>query len=67
MERKAIIKVSFNDESQEQSYYFLKRLIEKILLDSLDLSLEMKGTLLFASSKIIEGEEKSTTKGNTEN
>lgn len=67
MERKAIVKVSFNEESQAQSYYFLKRLIEKILIDRLELSLETKAMLLFASSKVIEGQEKSINKENNKN
>lgn len=56
MTRKDIIKVSFNEDLQEESYYFMKRLIEKILIDQLDLKLPMKGFLLTESHKIIEKE-----------
>ena len=40
MSRKDIVKVSFNEDLQEESYYFMKRLIEKVLIDQLDLQPE---------------------------
>ena len=32
MSRKDIVKVSFNEDLQEESYYFMKRLVEKVLM-----------------------------------
>lgn len=46
MSHKPIIKVSFNEDAREESIYFLQRLIEKIIIDQLDLTPHMKGTLL---------------------
>jgi hypothetical protein len=40
MSRKDIVKVTFNEDLQEESYYFMKRLIEKVLIDQLDLQPE---------------------------
>ena len=56
MSRKDIVKVSFNEDSQEESYYFMKRLIEKVLIDQLDLKPKMKGFLLAESNRIVEKE-----------
>lgn len=56
MSRKDIVKVSFNEDLQEESYYFMKRLIEKVLIDQLELQPKMKGFLLEESSKIVEKE-----------
>ncbi|MBK3496988.1 hypothetical protein JFL43_19415 [Viridibacillus sp. YIM B01967] len=50
------IKVTLNEDLQNESYFFLKRLIEKILLDQLELDLKVKGNLLKTSKKIIEKE-----------
>ncbi|WP_171051034.1 hypothetical protein [Bacillus sp. BHET2] len=57
MNRKPIIKVSFCEESTEESSYFIKRLIEKIMIDQLDLSPKTKGTLLLSSQNMIEEEQ----------
>jgi len=54
--RKAVVKVSFNEEQQEESYYFMKRLIEKIFIEQLDLDPKTKGKLLMESQNIIEKE-----------
>jgi hypothetical protein len=54
MIRKSVIKVSFNEEAQSESYYFIKRLIEKILIDQLNTTPKIKGSLLISSSKILE-------------
>ena len=43
---KPVVKVSFNEDAQAESAYFLKRLIEKIILDQLDLTPQMKGAFL---------------------
>lgn len=48
--RKPVVKVSFNEDKQEESYYFINRIIEKILIEQLDLTLQLKGTLLMANS-----------------
>jgi hypothetical protein len=56
MSRKDIVKVSFNEDLQEESYYFMKRLVEKVLIDQLDLNPKMKGFLLAESNKIVEKE-----------
>jgi hypothetical protein len=54
MPKKPVIKVSFNEELQSESHYFLKRLIEKILVDQLELNPKIKGLLLMESKDIIE-------------
>lgn len=58
MLRKPIVKVTFNEDLQEESYYFLKRLIEKMLIEQigLEVNLRMKGELLMKSQDIIEKE-----------
>lgn len=56
MSRKPIVKVTFNEELQTESYYFLKRLMEKILIDQLDLDPKLKGMLLMESKQITEKE-----------
>lgn len=56
MSHKPKIKVTFNEDLQHESYFFLKRLIEKILLDQLELDLKLKGNLLTNSKNIIEKE-----------
>ncbi|UOE94403.1 hypothetical protein [Alkalihalobacillus sp. LMS39] len=56
MSRKPVVKVTFNEELQIESYYFLKRLIEKMLIEQLDLDPKMKGLLLMSSKQIIEKE-----------
>ncbi|GAA0496853.1 hypothetical protein GCM10008986_24750 [Salinibacillus aidingensis] len=56
MSRKAVLKVSFNEDQQAESYHFIKRLIEKMLLDQLDLDPKTKGLLLMESRDIIEKE-----------
>jgi hypothetical protein len=56
MSRKPVVKVTFNEELQPESYYFLKRLIEKMLIEQLDLDPKMKGLLLMSSKQIIEKE-----------
>ena len=48
---KPVVKVSFNEDAQEESIYFLKRLIEKIILDQLDLTAQMKGTFLIRNNE----------------
>lgn len=56
MSRKAVLKVSFDEERQAESYYFMKRLIEKIFIEQLDLDPKLKGRLLMESQNIIEKE-----------
>ena len=56
MTRNPKIKVTFNEELQSESYYFLKRLIEKILMDQLEIDFKTKGQLLMNSKNIIEKE-----------
>jgi hypothetical protein len=53
MDFKPVVKVTFNEELQADSYYFLKRLIEKIVIDELELT-PTKGMLLMESEKIME-------------
>lgn len=48
---KPVVKVSFNEDAQEESTYFLKRLIEKIILDQLDLTPQMKGAFLILNNE----------------
>lgn len=43
---KPVVKVSFNEDAQEESIYFIKRLLEKIILDQLELTPQMKGAFL---------------------
>ncbi|SKC08848.1 hypothetical protein SAMN06295926_1224 [Lysinibacillus sp. AC-3] len=54
MTHKAVVKVSFDEGLQNESTYFLKRLIEKIILDQLDVPLQVKGTLLLNNQDAIE-------------
>lgn len=56
MTRNPKVKVTFNEDLQHESYFFLKRLIEKLLLDQLELDLKLKGNLLTNSKIIIEKE-----------
>ena len=58
MSRNPIVKVTFNEDLQEESYYFLKRLIEKMLIEQIGLELNprLKGELLMESQNIIEKE-----------
>lgn len=56
MSRNPKIKVTLNEDLQHESYFFMKRLIEKILLDQLELDLKLKGNLLTNSKNIIEKE-----------
>lgn len=54
MSHKPIIKVSFNENAQEESIYFLQRLIEKIIMDQLELTPHMKGRLLINNKENIQ-------------
>ncbi|WP_197144769.1 hypothetical protein [Lysinibacillus sphaericus] len=54
MTHRPVIKVSFNEDAQEESIHFLKRLIEKITLDQLDLSPQMKGVFLVRNNDDME-------------
>lgn len=54
MSHRPVIKVSFNEDAQEESIYFLKRLIEKITLDQLDLPPQMKGVFLVRNNDDME-------------
>lgn len=58
MSRNPIVKVTFNEDLQEESYFFLKRLIEKILMEQIGLEMnpKLKGELLMESQNIIEKE-----------
>ena len=56
MSRNLKIKVTFNEDLQNESYFFLKRLIEKILIDQLNLDLDLKGKLLSSSKNIVDKE-----------
>lgn len=56
MSHKPIVKVSFNENTQEESSYFLKRLIEKIIMDELELPPPMKGAFLLHTKNITEKE-----------
>ncbi|WP_154663086.1 hypothetical protein [Bacillus massiliigorillae] len=56
MSHKPVVKVSFNEDAQEESVYFLKRLIEKIILDELELPPQMKGAFLLHNKDIMEKE-----------
>jgi hypothetical protein len=58
VQRKGIVKVTINENLQTESYFFIKRLIEKILIDQLelDMNLGLKGHLLQESKDIIEKE-----------
>ncbi|MGM0780025.1 MAG: hypothetical protein ACQEXE_26050 [Bacillota bacterium] len=54
MKRKPVIKVSFNEELSAESNYFIKKLVEKIMIDQLELSPQEKGVLLNSSKSIID-------------
>ena len=54
---KAIIRVSFNEEQQNESTYFFHRIIQKIVMDNLELTPHMKGIFLIESLKLLEIEE----------
>lgn len=56
MTHKPVVKVTFNEASQEESVYFLKRLIEKIILDELELTPQMKGELLLHNKDLLKKE-----------
>lgn len=58
MSKKPIVKVTFNEDLQKDSYYFIKRLIEKILIDEIGVEMnpKLKGKLLMESKEIIEKE-----------
>lgn len=56
MSRNPKIKVTFNENLQHESYFLIKRLIEKILLEQLELDLKSKANLLTNSKNIIEKE-----------
>lgn len=51
---KPIIKVSFNEGAQEESVYLIKRLIEKLIMDQLELTPYMKGALLIHNKDNLE-------------
>ena len=53
---KAVVKVSFDEEQQNESIYFFQRLIEKIIMDQLDLTPYMKGSFLIESKRLLERE-----------
>lgn len=46
-----IVRSSYNEDLQKESYLFLQRLIEKALLDELDLNPIQKGVLLESTDK----------------
>jgi hypothetical protein len=46
-----IVRSSYNENLQKESYIFLQRLIEKALLDELKLSPVQKGVLIERSNK----------------
>lgn len=54
MKRKPVIKVSFNEDLSAESNYFIKKLVEKIMIDQLELSPQEKGVLLNSSKNIID-------------
>ena len=58
MSHKPIVKVTFNEDLQEESNYFIKRLIEKILVEHMDLDMNprLKGELLMENKNINEKE-----------
>lgn len=49
MTYKPVIKVSFNENAQDESAYFMKRLLEKVILEQLELTPAMQGAFLRAS------------------
>lgn len=53
---KVVVKVSFDEEQQSESIYFFQRLIEKIVMDQLELTPYMKGSFLIESKKLLERE-----------
>lgn len=56
MLRNPKIKVTFDENLQHESYFLIKRLVEKILLEQLELDLKLKANLLINSKEIIERE-----------
>lgn len=51
---KVVVKVSFDEEQPSESIYFFQRLIEKIVMDQLELTPYMKGSFLIESKKLLE-------------
>ena len=51
MTYKPVIKISFNENAQDESAYFMKRLLEKVILEQLDLTPAMQGALLRANEE----------------
>jgi len=56
MKHKSIIKVSFNEDAQKESIYFFNRLIEKIIMDELELPMQIKGAFLQHNQDIMKKE-----------
>lgn len=46
MSQKPLVKVVFSEDSLKESNYFFERLLEKVILDQLDLHLQVKGDIL---------------------
>lgn len=51
MSKVRVVRSSYNENLQKESYLFLKRLIDKALLDELNLNPIQKGLLLESTDK----------------
>ena len=54
LSHKAVVKVSFDEEHMNESECFFLRLIEKIILDQLELTPHMMGSFLNESKRLID-------------
>lgn len=54
MSQKPIVKVIFNEDAPNESNYFFKRLIEKVILDQLELHPQVKGDFLRSKNELKE-------------
>lgn len=54
MSQKPIVKVIFNEDATSESNFFFKRLIEKVILDQLELHPQVKGDFLRSKNELKE-------------
>jgi len=54
MSQKPLVKVVFSEDSLKESNYFFERLLEKVILDQLDLHLQVKGDILRSRNELKE-------------
>ena len=54
MSQKPLVRVVFSEDSLKESNYFFERLLEKVILDQLDLHLQVKGDILRSRNELKE-------------